>query len=50
LILYVDDILLTGNNVGILSFIKVWLSNQFSTKDIEEANYVIGTKFLRNRK
>ena len=28
-ILYVDDILLIGNNVGTLSSVKLWLSNQF---------------------
>ena len=34
LILYVDDILLIGNGVGALSSVKIWLSEQFSMKDL----------------
>ena len=34
LVLYVDDILLIGNNVGVMSSIKVWLSGQFDMKDL----------------
>ena len=41
LILYVDDILLIGNDVGILSSVKVWLSNQFDMKDLGETSYII---------
>ena len=33
LVLYVDDILLIGNDVGVMSSIKVWLSSQFDIKD-----------------
>ena len=33
LILYVDDILIIGNDVGTLSSVKVWLSKQFDMKD-----------------
>ncbi|PPZ39290.1 hypothetical protein C5P26_25665, partial [Escherichia coli] len=33
LVLYVDDILLMGNDTGMLTTIKVWLSNTFSMKD-----------------
>ena len=29
LVLYVDDILLIGNDVGMLSTVKVWLANNF---------------------
>ncbi|KAB7521642.1 hypothetical protein F8C76_18165, partial [Flagellimonas olearia] len=36
LVLYVDDILLIGNDVGILSSTKVWLSSQFQIKDLGE--------------
>jgi hypothetical protein len=32
LVLYVDDILLIRNDIGILSSIKVWLPSQFSLK------------------
>ena len=40
LILYVDDILLIGNDVGILSSVKVWLSTQFDIKDLGEASHI----------
>ena len=34
LILYVDDILLIGNDVGTLSLVRVWLLAQFDMKDL----------------
>ncbi|KAL0427500.1 UNVERIFIED_CONTAM: hypothetical protein Slati_2924800 [Sesamum latifolium] len=37
LILYVDDILLIGNDVKMLGDIKAWLSTQFSMKDMDES-------------
>ena len=37
MILYVDDILLIGNDVGLLSLVKIWLSTQFQMKDLGEA-------------
>ena len=33
-VLYVDDILLIGNDVGMLSSVKAWLSKNFSMKDL----------------
>ena len=50
LVLYVDDILLIGNDVGLLSSTKVWLSSQFQMKDLGEASYILGIKLLRDRK
>ena len=41
LILYVDDILLMGNDIGMLMSIKVWLSNKFSMKDLGEVTYIL---------
>ncbi|KAL0288835.1 UNVERIFIED_CONTAM: Retrovirus-related Pol polyprotein from transposon TNT 1-94 [Sesamum calycinum] len=35
LVLYVDDILLIGDNVKMLGDIKAWLSTQFSLKDMD---------------
>ena len=29
LVLYVDDILLIGNNISVLQFFKIWLSKNF---------------------
>ena len=37
LILYVDDILLIGNDVGTLQSVKVWLTKQFDMKDLGKA-------------
>ena len=50
LVLYVDDILLIGNDVGAMSSVKIWLSSQFDMKDLSEANYILGIKLWRDRK
>ena len=50
LVLYVDDILLIGNNVKKLSDVKNWLSTQFQMKDLGEASYVLGIQIIRDRK
>ena len=42
--LYVDNILLAGNNVGYLLTIKEWLSFNFQMKDMREAAYILGVK------
>ncbi|KAL0367383.1 UNVERIFIED_CONTAM: Retrovirus-related Pol polyprotein from transposon TNT 1-94 [Sesamum radiatum] len=47
LVLYVDDILLIGNDVKMLGDIKAWLSTQFSMKDMGEASYILGIKIYR---
>nr|KYP53194.1 Retrovirus-related Pol polyprotein from transposon TNT 1-94 [Cajanus cajan] len=46
LILYVDDILLATNNLGLLSETKKFLSNNFEMKDMGEAGYVIGIEIF----
>ena len=50
LVLYVDDILLIGNDVGVMSSVKVWLSSQFDMKDLGEANFILGVKVWRDCK
>ena len=50
LVLYVDDILLIGNDVGVMSSVKVWLSSQFDIKDLGEANFILGIKLWRDHK
>ena len=50
LVLYVDDILLIGNNVGVMSSIKVWLLSQFDMKDLGEANFILGIKLWQDCK
>ena len=44
--LYVDAILLLGENVGMLSSIKA--SKNFSMKDLGEATYELGKRICRN--
>ena len=50
LVLYVDDILLIGNGVRVMSSVKVWLSSQFDMKDLGEANFILRIKLWRDRK
>ena len=49
LVLYVNDILLIGNDVPILQSIKTWLSNQFFMKDLRETFYMFGIRIYRDR-
>ncbi|KAJ8504938.1 hypothetical protein OPV22_005824 [Ensete ventricosum] len=42
LVLYVDDILIIENDVGMLSTVKVWLSRNFSMKDLGKTSYILG--------
>ena len=37
LVLYVDDILLIGNDIPSLHDVKTWLGNSFSMKDLGDA-------------
>ena len=41
LMLYVDDILIIENKVGILSIVKTWLPKYFSMKNLGEAFYTL---------
>ena len=53
MVLYVNDILFIGNDVVLLSSIKIWLSTQFSMKDLGEVQCILGSKVLidcKNRK
>ncbi|KAK8988349.1 hypothetical protein V6N11_061107 [Hibiscus sabdariffa] len=49
LILYVDDILIIGNDIPTLQSIKTRLSSCFSMKDLGEAAYILGVKIYRDR-
>src|SRR3954465_1587595 len=49
LILYVDDILLIGNDIPMLEAVKDSLKNSFSMKDLGEAAYILGIKIYRDR-
>ena len=41
LILYVDDILLIGNDIEFLDSTKGYLNKNFSMKDLGEATYIL---------
>ena len=42
LVLYVDGILIIGNNIKKMTDIKEWLDTQLKMKDLGEAAYVLG--------
>ena len=49
LILYVDDILLIENDVPMMTTVKLWLSKEFSMKDLGEASFILEIKVYRDR-
>ncbi|GJU62015.1 retrotransposon protein, putative, ty1-copia subclass [Tanacetum coccineum] len=49
LILYVDDILIMGNNIPMLQDVKSYLERCFAMKDLGEASYILGIKIYRDR-
>ena len=46
--LYVDDILLAGNDMEMIITTKGWLSSNFEMKDMGEVDYILGVKILRD--
>ena len=46
LILYMDDILLIGNDIEFLDSIKGYLNKSFSKKDLSEATYTLSIKII----
>ena len=49
LVLYVDDILLATNDIGMLHETKRFLSKKFEMKDLGNASFVLGIKIYRDR-
>ncbi|GJV96023.1 retrotransposon protein, putative, ty1-copia subclass [Tanacetum coccineum] len=49
LILYVDDILLMGNNIPMSQDIKSYLGRSFAMKDLGDAAYIFGIKIYCDR-
>ena len=50
LVLYIDDILLIGNDVRVMSSVKIWLSSQFDIKNLGEASFILRIKLWQDRK
>jgi len=49
LVLYVDDILLVTNDIGMLHETKRFLSRNFEMKDLGDASFVLGIQIHRDR-
>lgn len=49
LVLYVDDMLLVGNEKEIIQDLKTRLSSKFDMKDFGAANYILGMEIKRDR-
>lgn len=49
IILYVDDILILGNDIPSLQVVETWLGKCISIKDLGEASYILGIKIYRDR-
>jgi len=49
LVLYVDDILMIGNDISLMGSVKSSLMKVFSMKDLGEATYVLGIRIYRDR-
>ncbi|GJX95458.1 retrotransposon protein, putative, ty1-copia subclass [Tanacetum coccineum] len=49
LVLYVDDILLIGNDIPMLQSVKDWLGKYFVMKDLGDATYILGIKIYKDR-
>jgi hypothetical protein len=50
LVLYVDDMLLIGNNKEIIQDVKTQLSCKFEMKDIGVSNFILGMQIKREKK
>jgi hypothetical protein len=49
LMLYVKDILLIVNNTYLLKWVNIWLSKNFSMKDMREATYILEINIYKDR-
>jgi hypothetical protein len=50
LVLYVDDMLLIGNNKEIIQDVKTQLSSKFDMKDLSASNFILGMEIKRDHK
>ncbi|GJY43601.1 retrotransposon protein, putative, ty1-copia subclass [Tanacetum coccineum] len=49
LILYVDDIIIMGNDIPMLQSVKSYIGKCFAMKDLGEAAFILGIKIYRDR-
>jgi hypothetical protein len=47
-VLYVDDMLLVGNNIDVIKEVKSQLSSKFDMKDLGVANLILGMEIKRD--
>ena len=47
-VLYVDDMLLVGNNMEVIKEVKPQLSSKFDMKDLGAANFIMGMEIKTN--
>jgi hypothetical protein len=50
LVLYVDGMLVIGNNKDIIHDVKTQLSSKFDMKDLGASNFILGMEIKRDRK
>jgi hypothetical protein len=48
-VLYVDDMLLVGNNMDVIKEVKSQLSSKFDMKDLGAAKFIMGMEIKRDR-
>ena len=49
LVLYVHDILLIGNDISMMTYVKVWLLKTFLMKNLREVTYILRIRVYRDR-
>ena len=50
LIVYVDDIILTRDNIGEMERLKTILASEFEVKDLKQIRYFLGMEVARSQK